>query len=311
MQTLFKASLVEKYERALSTGELLFTESTVTKVPDEGVEFEVRFAPSLLKKPSGAPLLGEVLNSIESKVDPFAPYNPSLFLEEYGPYVVLLNKYCVIPYHILVVTKEFEKQTDPLFPRDLGAVWHYMMQIQNKKSIAFYNCGEASGASQFHKHLQLIPLADNLPIETYLNRAQYKRPGEIFQFPHWSFIHHVLLLDPQRMAGTDDQVIGEYLGESFHSLLDAMIESLRTQMNANALNLTYPPSYNFLVTPTWMLIVPRNKEKFEQISVNSLGFAGMLLVKSQEDLEFVKKIGVTKILNEVAVPNPAENPSLL
>ena len=72
-------------------------------------------------------------------------------------------------------------------------------------------------------------------------------------------------------------------------------------------------SYNFLLTPEYMQIVPRTKEKCTlqsekpggeelQVSVNSLGFAGMLLVKSEEELEAVKKAGVIEVLKSVTYP---------
>lgn len=43
------------------------------------------------------------------------------------------------------------------------------------------------------------------------------------------------------------------------------------------------------------------KETGEKISVNALGFAGMVLVKSDEELEAVKKEGVLSVLKGVAV----------
>lgn len=42
-------------------------------------------------------------------------------------------------------------------------------------------------------------------------------------------------------------------------------------------------------------------ETGEEISVNALGFAGMLLVKSDEELERVKSHGVGNILKGVAL----------
>jgi hypothetical protein len=44
-------------------------------------------------------------------------------------------------------------------------------------------------------------------------------------------------------------------------------------------------AYNLLFTREWMLIVPRKQEEFEKISVNSLGFAGALLVKNQQQMQ--------------------------
>ena len=59
-------------------------------------------------------------------------------------------------------------------------------------------------------------------------------------------------------------------------------------------------SYNFICTLKWMLVVPRNKETYnERVSVNSLGFAGMVLVKSTEDIDLIKNDGIEVILNSL------------
>jgi len=46
----------------------------------------------------------------------------------------------------MITWLEFEKQTDPLHQEDLTAMWYCMMQIKSQQTIAFYNCGELSGA---------------------------------------------------------------------------------------------------------------------------------------------------------------------
>ena len=71
------------------------------------------------------------------------------------------------------------------------------------------------------------------------------------------------------------------------------------------------PAYNVIMTLEHMYIVPRAKEKFVaengpeggvlELSVNSLGFAGMLLVKSEDELERVRKITIRRILGEVGI----------
>lgn len=53
-------------------------------------------------------------------------------------------------------------------------------------------------------------------------------------------------------------------------------------------------------------IIPRKLENHiletgEKLSVNALGYAGMLLVKSEDELELVKKEGVCKILKSVGL----------
>ena len=100
-------------------------------------------------------------------------------------HTLLLNKFNVVAYHVLVVTKQFEHQTDPLNLQDLEATWqtvqvtycalltlHFyakahqvvvvclvsggvFMQAIPQGALAYFNCGPESGASQPHKHIQV------------------------------------------------------------------------------------------------------------------------------------------------------------
>ncbi|CAG8520552.1 9073_t:CDS:2 [Funneliformis mosseae] len=330
MQTNFENKVNETYRRALMRGELHFIESTVNKVTENGIEvlilaiilkcgggvrtikftkklqFEIFLAPSLAKKPK-APYEPKDESQPKLKVNPFSPYSQDLFVQEYGKHVILLNKFCVVPNHLLVITKEFEKQMEPLNQEDLTALWYCMMQIKNQQTLAFYNCGDFSGASQSHKHMQIIPLPSDIrfspPINGIIYTCQHKKPGEIFDFTELPYIHYVVLLDPQKLSGhlghSYQEEVGQYLTETYHSLLNAMIKELGSSQSSAS---PTPLSYNFVITHTWMMIVPRHCEKYEQISVNSLGFTGMFLVKSEEELEFVKKVGILRILEGVAIP---------
>jgi ATP adenylyltransferase len=54
------------------------------------------------------------------------------------------------------------------------------------------------------------------------------------------------------------------------------------------------------MTRNWLLIVPRSAEKYQTMSINSLGFAGALLVKNEEQLEIIKKEKPLTILEQVS-----------
>jgi len=86
------------------------------------------------------------------------------------------------------------------------------------------------------------------------------------------------------------------------TLLDLVINNIRRQTD-------YPPgkpSFNVLLTLDHLHLIPRKQETHrlevtgEELPVNALGFAGMLLVKSELELEAVKSEGVGKILQAVA-----------
>ncbi|UZO29064.1 uncharacterized protein OCT59_022558 [Rhizophagus irregularis] len=237
---------------------------------------------SLAKKPTAEQTEESPL---KHKADPFAPYNQELFVQEFENHVILLNKFCVVPNHVLVVTKEYEEQSNLLNQEDLATMWYCMMQTKSQSTIAFYNCGSLSGSSQPHKHMQVIPLPSNVRFSPPINAIIYKYQNKV--------------PDPQQLSGHHGhnykETVSQYLTENYLSLVNTMAEGFR------ASSLTDPFSYNFLMTHTWMMIVPRRGEKYGQISVNSLGFAGMLLVKSEEELEFVKNVGLLRVLEGVAV----------
>jgi len=46
------------------------------------------------------------------------------------------------------VTKEFRKQTTPLSPLEVFTAWSVLKQLgAREKHLAFFNCGDESGAS--------------------------------------------------------------------------------------------------------------------------------------------------------------------
>lgn len=69
-------------------------------------------------------------------------------------HVLVLNKFNVVPHHCLVITRQFENQSDPLNARDLAAAQRVLAAMP-QGGLAFYNCGEHSGRSQPHKHMQV------------------------------------------------------------------------------------------------------------------------------------------------------------
>jgi len=66
------------------------------------------------------------------------------------------------------------------------------------------------------------------------------------------------------------------------------------------------------MTQEHLHLIPRKHEAYSLsqggvVSVNSLGFAGMLLVKSEEELEAVKSEGIGKILRGVGLESVHED----
>lgn len=82
-------------------------------------------------------------------------------------HVLVLNKFAVVPEHFILITREFKLQTDLLDAADLAAVYACIQAYhasdteggEGQELFAFFNSGEHSGASQPHRHVQLLPVA--------------------------------------------------------------------------------------------------------------------------------------------------------
>ncbi|KAH8107239.1 ATP adenylyltransferase-domain-containing protein [Cristinia sonorae] len=311
--------LPERFQKAKESGDLLFFPSTIHKHVEGGVEYEIRLCPALQHKPNlptphfDAAQDQKKAEIQQGKPDPFAPpYVPNLYIgelkdvEEDTDYVVLFNKFSVVPHHILLVTKEFHSQTAPLMSSDLVQAYQLILAARaaGQRFFAFYNCGNLSGASQPHKHLQLIPIeGDGPPIEKLARSVNLEVPNKPFTLNSLPYANHIYRLPSHLGPNSDAEELSHYLMSGFMGLLDLTISSIRHDPTYP----TGPPSYNVLLTLEHIHLIPRREEWYvlketqEKLSVNSLGYAGMLLVKSDSELEAVCKEGVSNILRGTGV----------
>jgi sulfate adenylyltransferase (ADP) / ATP adenylyltransferase len=194
---------------------------------------------------------------------------------------------------------------------------------------AFYNCGDLSGASQHRalcrnlsewsspeaddcvdKHLQFMPSQDldGPPIERLARSARLETPGLLssfccisrrltslsldrpFTLTSLPYANHVIRFPPHLpSASPAEQAM--VLSECFISLLDLAISTVRHYPD-------YPtgsPSYNVILTLEHLHVIPRKQENAilaetgDPISINSVGFSGQLLVKSEQELDALLK----------------------
>jgi sulfate adenylyltransferase (ADP) / ATP adenylyltransferase len=230
-------------------------------------------------------------------INPFLPYEEDLFVANLSEtHVCLLNKFNVIDHHLLIITRAFEDQSKLLTLQDFEALWIGFQEIEG---LAFYNGGKDAGASQRHKHLQLVPLpfvpsGPKIPIEPLLANTHFK--DQIGITPDLPFVHALVQLEPRWVSSPKNAA--QQTLERYYALLQAVGLG-----NPDQVSFGYQPGpYNLLATPQWMLIVPRSQEHFESISVNSLGFAGSLFVKNEQQMQLLKAIGPLTLLENVAHP---------
>ena len=199
-------------------------------------------------------------------------------------------------------------------------LWHQLHSISG---------GNFSGASQPHKHIQFIPIGvteAGPPIERLARSINLETPSQYehleslslvrclisnlarpFTISRLPYANHIIRLPPD-LQYQEGNNIERVLTDAFLSLLDLVVSTIRHAPD-------YPagkPSYNVIITLEHMHLIPRRCENFvipeseDVISINALGFAGMLLVKTDEELEKVKSHGIGLILHEVGLESVHE-----
>ena len=299
------ARTVEATNRALGSGALrpIITESTVVK--DSGVDFQVRMISNLARKAEEKRLFGEKIGDKKEKPNPFLPYDEEMFVADISrTHLCLLNKFNVIPHHLLIVTREFEDQETLLTMKDFEAICTCIPEFEG---LAFYNGGEAAGASQKHKHLQMIPLpmgggignpmsekGPRVPMEPLFEKARFNEG--MAMIPGLPFVNAfgVFLPDLQNDVTEFAPVAHHMYRRMLHEVGLNSLNDLETE--------TQSGPYNLLFTCEWMLLVPRSKEFFGPISVNALGFAGALLAKNRHEMKLLMGQGGMGVLLHTAQP---------
>ena len=255
-------SLLEQTTHARSCGAIQSIPTTSEVIEQSGIAFQVRVVSSLAKK--------QETKTAQPDANPFLPYDPDLFVAEISTtHVALLNKFNLADHHLLIVTRAFEPQEALLTLNDCTALLICLTEIDG---LGFYNAGPAAGASQPHKHLQLIPFVDSsepqLPIEPLLRFV--RMTGTTGMVPGLPFLHAYAPMDPAWFDPRKDGAAS--LLACYHSLLRAVGLSVEARPSGHATSVPY----NLLATRRWLLLVPRSQEYFEGISINALGFAGTL-----------------------------------
>jgi sulfate adenylyltransferase (ADP) / ATP adenylyltransferase len=266
---------------ALASGALEPIPTRCEHVAEAGVDFQVRvMGPRDPKRASAS--------AAAARSNPFAPYERALFVADVPPnHVCLLNKYPAFEDHLLLVTRDFEAQQTPLSARDFAALWACMTQVD---ALGFYNSGPVAGASQAHRHLQLVPLplgAGPLPtpIDPLLAEARFDAGlGRLARLP---VLHAFARLRDFALRAPSEAA------RALHALYCAMLRAFGAEGGEHP--------YNLLLTREWMLLVPRTHESWLGIPVNALAYAGALLVRDEAQLEALRRTGPMQVLRGAGI----------
>lgn len=298
----FESKLESTYENAMALGNLVFNgDNAVIEFVTEDIKGSTyNSCLTLLDSLVHRPEKGTV------DKNPFVKLEPELtVLDSYGEqdeFKLVLNKFPVVPYHFMLLTKEFKSQNTPLSPNEICAVFEVLKALEhakkeNKDWFAFYNCGPQSGASQPHKHVQFMSFPDGF--EPFVSRLARTSPhfvpnqrDEPLQDPKLGFAHFVAVL-PEKLAEVDNDL----LMLTFVGLLQRVLTVLREADCDHV-------SYNFCATTKWMMLMPRSTGSYEEkLGVNSCGVMGLYLCKNKELFDLVKEAGWEKIQISVGFPS--------
>ena len=132
-------------------------------------QLQLRYCPALAKKPKPAE---DSSAGLKKKIDPFESPDPALFISNVPlhdfSHLLVLNKYPIIPHHFILATKENKPQNHFLETDDLWLTYQCLREWEKPREdgssagrlFAFFNSGSHSGASQPHRHVQMLPIED-------------------------------------------------------------------------------------------------------------------------------------------------------
>ncbi|KAJ4329423.1 bifunctional AP-4-A phosphorylase/ADP sulfurylase [Fusarium piperis] len=326
------------FSRALGQKELTFYSTEVAVLTLGGVPFQLRFAPGLSRKPEpGAattapqptqpePDSHQVLkaNEEETKLpsrlearkarmlanDVFKNPPVALRITDLGPsHYLVLNKFAIAAEHFILATNEFKDQDDLLERDDFAAIRACIDAYDKPEGgeglFTFFNSGEFSGASQAHRHVQMIPISrmkDGLEPDS-----------------PWSVVADKLTVKDTDLGGIVAKLPFTVIARNISGMDANALHSLYLEMYqegciAEALNARHPKhdsehhsdgtpriSYNLAMTKDTMVLLPRLSDKIHlqddegkpldiKLSVNGTILAGTVLVKEEHDYKTVQTL---------------------
>lgn len=283
-------------------------------------QFQLRFSPSLANKPKGPPR-----PSSDKPSKPFDPFEyttppPKLFVADLGPsHFLVLNKFAIVPEHFILATRDFQAQTHVLDADDLHATLACLRAYEEADAgaaaagddgalFAFFNCGDHSGASQPHRHIQLLPvkaMREGLPEDSPWTVLASRLDSSVAPFTTFS-------------EAISLQISRDDLYATYMSLYEQAVRSTNGGGVAVAKTGEAAISYNMAMTRDRLVLCPRLAEGdaikdpatgdvVGKLSLNGTMLAGTALVKSEAEWDALRgnPKGLTTVLKSVGLPQPS------
>ena len=267
---------LEISRKAVDSGALIPLDTIKHKSNEECSDYELRF----LKSP-----IPKYLIEYGPKKNPFIPWDPRLEIQPINDkHTLILNKYPVQLGHMLLITNNWEPQNGWLTLDDFEAI----INVDNDTTgLWFFNSSREAGASQPHRHFQLLPRHFNESIcprydwfYSLLNNKNHKN----------SKISHCISIKPR------SKNVKSNANDLFQSYKSMVIDMDLGDIDTNSKPLK---SYNLLITPSWISLITRGKDRSNGFNINALGFAGYFLGTKNSNVDILIKYGPEEILRNV------------
>tara|TARA_Y100001968_G_scaffold41672_2_gene31764 strand:- start:2381 stop:3220 length:840 start_codon:yes stop_codon:yes gene_type:complete len=239
-------------------------------------DYELRFLTSPIPK---------YLVEYGPKRNPFIPWDPRLEIQSINDkHTLILNKYPVQLGHMLLITNKWEPQNGWLNIDDFEAIKYV---DDDTSGLWFFNSSKEAGASQPHRHFQLLPrhYYDSIcpRYDWFISLLNNKKNIK-------SLISHCISI---KQRNSNNYSEPNELYNSYKSMID--------EMNLGKIGLVDKPlkPYNLLITSEWIALITRKTERSNGFSINALGFAGYFLGTKRSDVEALVKFGPERILKDV------------
>ena len=307
-ESLLWGKICSTYRLAQEKGAASLTRTSTETLEDQGFRYILKIAANLRDKPKPK----KDKNAIQAK-NPFLPPDPDLFVSQLatGRHSCVLNKFNLVAHHCIIITNEFRAQEEPLSASDFEACWEVLCCMPDG-GLAYFNCGENSGASQPHKHIQCIPLPlayddTGCPLESPFQLKFHQgvlnaKEGEVFSVHGLPFMHAAFGIS-QSFSHKDGRNVFEYIEKQYLVCMEYLAAKFVKS------GIPWSPqtdSYNILMTREYCVVIPRSSDDISGVGCNAMGYAGSFFLASKEEIEQVKRLGPSHVLRTLGFANVEE-----
>jgi len=215
---------------------------------------------------------------IGPKINPFKPWDNILEIDSIGnDHQLILNKYPVQLGHILLITNVWKEQNGWIDIKD----WEAIKEVnKDTTGLWFFNSGPLAGASQPHRHIQLLRRD---PSEISCPREEWILNFSNVNYKNEKFGKNIII---RKFSKTFNE-------ENIHEIYKELSYKLGLGDSKVDKKPKYP--YNLIFTNKWMVLIKRKTDNLYGISINALGFAGYILVTKKSDIKYLKNFGPEKL----------------